>query len=256
MLVTVSWIEKNYKEFNKKFFDNELPLVKFNVNNSRDRWGYASYRYGYNKVTPESITMSNYYDSPEIVKQQTLIHEMIHILDYFKNPSHFVINGRKVSKRSYDAHGSWFMSQANRIAELSNRKYVISPKVTAEEHNASSYSANTKKNIKANVDAALLCVVSGKTTSWRFKTNKYVVDKFMNSMLTINWINALGENPEMIKFYTFKSESLATARSCASRITGFKNSVKEQKDYLKFIKAKAINDYSDKEEDFMKRMRA
>ena len=38
---------------------------------------------------------------------EVVLHEMIHILDYQTNPSHFLYG----NKNSYDSHGSWFLNK-------------------------------------------------------------------------------------------------------------------------------------------------
>ena len=93
MLVTVSWIESNYRKYNKLYFGGILPSIKFKISRSKKTWGYASYTYNRirNTVNPEAITISNYFDSPEDVKLTTLLHEMIHISVYPSNPRHFSI---------------------------------------------------------------------------------------------------------------------------------------------------------------------
>ena len=118
MLVTVEWMQRKYDEFNQKYWNGELPRVQMIVMNRRTTYGYASYRYNTitNTVTPTSIKLSNYYDTSERGKENTLLHEMVHIADYYFHPEHFVWNGRKVSKRSYDAHGPvFFLKEAARI---------------------------------------------------------------------------------------------------------------------------------------------
>lgn len=104
MLVTLSWIENNYEKYNKLYFGGVLPNIEFKISRSKKTWGYASYHYDLisNTVTPISITISNYFESPEDVKLTTLLHEMIHIYDFTINPKHFVNNGKRVK---YDTHG-------------------------------------------------------------------------------------------------------------------------------------------------------
>ena len=89
MLVTTKWMAEKYAYFNSKYWNGQLPYISFSVNNSRKTWGFATYRYVLNQsrtrietIKPISITLSNYYDSPEEIKETTLLHEMIHIADY------------------------------------------------------------------------------------------------------------------------------------------------------------------------------
>ena len=118
MLVTKNWIEKNYNKFNKLYWDGKLPVIEFKINRSRNTWGFASFRYDFmnDTIIPLAITMSNYYDSPENVKIQTLLHEMIHIADYTFQPEHFIRNGRKVSlqSRSQAEHPDVLLSDIRR----------------------------------------------------------------------------------------------------------------------------------------------
>lgn len=137
MLVTIEWMRRKYDEFNAKYWGGQLPSISFKINNSRKTFGFASYTYNTltNKVIPNSITMSNYFDSDEHWKENTMLHEMVHIADYTFNPHHFVRYGRKVSKRSYDAHGPlFFLKEAARINQDG---YIIQKYVSGEEHNAS-----------------------------------------------------------------------------------------------------------------------
>lgn len=133
MLVTTQWMAENYAKYNDKYWGGQLPDIDFMVNMSKKTWGFASYRYAkikdtrydwngnkydYYDITPISITLSNYYDSPEHVKLTTLLHEMIHIADYTFHPEHFGVikNGRK-QKSLYDAHGpELFLPEAQRLA--------------------------------------------------------------------------------------------------------------------------------------------
>ena len=124
MIVTTTWIEHNYTTFNNLYWNGMLPNISFKISRSRNNWGFASFRYDFmnNTIVPLAITMSNYYDSPENVKIQTLLHEMIHIADYTFHPEHFICNGYKVSARLYDAHGYWFNAEAKRLTNESGYK--------------------------------------------------------------------------------------------------------------------------------------
>ena len=217
MLVTISWIESNYNKYNKLYFGGILPSIKFKISRSKKTWGYASYTYNRirNVVTPEAITISNYFDSPEDVKLTTLLHEMIHIYDYTINPHHFVANGRKVR---YDAHGYWFREEANRIKKLSGldiQKYV-----TVEEESVSSLSESAKRAVKSQQETALVCAITGNCGNWIFKTNTWHVDDILNTISSINWTDINGI--KKIKFYTFKDEKLAARRSCGKKLRGWK----------------------------------
>ena len=222
MLVTVSWISKKYDEFNKKLFEGKLPNIKFKVGRSKYSWGFASYRYDWvrDTIIPEAITISNYYDSPEKVKIQTLLHEMIHIADYTFHPEHFIKNGRRVSGRIYNAHGYWFMNEANRISRETG--YDVNNHVTNDERKASSLSGHSQRLIDNKKNNALICAVIGKTGIWWFKTDVNKVGYLKRTLKNAyRWEDTIGEF-KTIKFYTFKNERLAARRSCEKRISGWR----------------------------------
>lgn len=143
MLVTVEWMRKNYRFCNENYFNGELPEnIQFFTNTKERRWGSASCRFimnrlGYMEATDFKIFMSNAYDSPEEVKLNVLVHEMIHILDYQRNPNYYVYrrNGRWINRRSYDSHGEFFfMPQARRLKRYG---FEIARYVSEEEESAS-----------------------------------------------------------------------------------------------------------------------
>ena len=127
MIATIQWMKEKYDEYNGKLFGGKLPRIQFIISNRMSRtWGFATYKFDLRngRIVPISITMSSKYDSPEEVKLNTLLHEMIHILDYATCPEHYIERDlswnapypyRRVSGREYDAHGEWFQEQCNRI---------------------------------------------------------------------------------------------------------------------------------------------
>lgn len=142
MLVDVEWISRNYDYFNNLFWGGELPRCVFKTSMSSKTWGYASYTM--NRVTKQlynfGITLSNYFDSPEEVKQNTLIHEMIHIADYHFHPEHFI------NRRRYDAHGpEFFLKEAARIAPYG---FDITKYVSQEQKSVSQLNPDTQKKLE------------------------------------------------------------------------------------------------------------
>ena len=164
MLVTIQWMREKYDYYNKLLWGGKLPSVSFQINNSTRTWGYATYRYDLynNRVHATSITMSNKFDSPEKVKLATLIHEMIHIADYTFNPSHFVWNHKKVSARSYDAHGYlYFIPEMKRINKmLASEGIIVSPKVTESEKQQSELNDRDKELLKRKIENGVHVLVS------------------------------------------------------------------------------------------------
>lgn len=153
MLVTTQWMFRKYHEFNKKYFSGKCPNnITFKLSTAVDRWGYAQCTWRINKwgdIYPDemSITMSNAYDSPEEVKENTLIHEMIHILDYIQHPENFVTKTSKgwSLKRKYNAHGPFFfLKEAQRLSQYG---FNIQKLVSAEEIDSSIITNKVQKRI-------------------------------------------------------------------------------------------------------------
>ena len=68
MLVTISWIKEHYDKFNKLYFGDTLPMVKFKINRTKNSFGFAGFQYDFlnDTIIPDILIMSNYYDSPEL----------------------------------------------------------------------------------------------------------------------------------------------------------------------------------------------
>lgn len=252
MLVTLSWIENNYEKYNKLYFGGVLPNIEFKISRSKKTWGYASYHYNLisNTVTPISITISNYFESPEDVKLTTLLHEMIHIYDFTINPKHFVNNGKKVK---YDTHGDWFKLEAARISKLSGLD--IQKFVTKEERRVSQISGRAAQNIETQREVALVCVVNGSISSWLFKTNIWQAKLALNEIEYINWEKTVGK-VESIKFYKFNDPRLAAYRSCGRRLLGWKFSKQGLSEKLKEIKAIETREFYDKSMEIVQKLAA
>lgn len=239
MIVTTAWIEKNYNKFNQLYWGGLLPNITFKTSRSEHTWGFASYRYDYrnNTIIPMSITMSNYYDSPEEVKIQTLLHEMIHIADYTYHPEHFIRNGRRVSGREYDAHGYYFRQEARRISKESG--YKITNQVTKEEVGSSKLSDNTLRLAENKHNTAILCVIYGSTgINFYFKTDIYKV-KMMKDTINSYSFYRIGEI-KSVKYYTFTDNKLAEMRSCGKKLRGWFADKIELMNKLKNIKATEV----------------
>ena len=215
MLVTISWIEKNYNKFNNLYFGGTLPKIQFKTSRSRNTWGFASYKYDFvnNTIIPLSITLSNYYDSPEDVKISTLLHEMIHIEDYMWHPEHFICNGKKVRKNYYDAHGIWFVREASRITIESG--YNIATHVTKSEIVRSCLSVKSQRLMNNKITNARIVAASNGISVWYFKTDTSKVHK------VINLIKYHIPEYNYVSVYSFDNENLANRRSCNNKLSGW-----------------------------------
>lgn len=191
MLVTTKWMAERYVYYNNKYWNGQLPVISFSVNNSRKTWGFASYRYILNDsrtrietIQPLSITLSNYYDSPEKIKETTLLHEMIHIADYYFHPEHFINVRRTGRNKKYDAHGYvFFMKEAERLAADG---WEIQKYVTMEAQSVSTLSDENREKLEKR--AALGYVVCIADSKNRTKNGKWVMRLDKSKLQDFDWL--------------------------------------------------------------------
>lgn len=123
MKVTRDWMYNKFEEFNERLFSGRCPSCEMKINQSLKYWGTAACRWSTSlsrglQAREFKIYMSNAWDSPEWVLENTLAHEMIHIMDYAYCPEHFLAQdyyGRWKHVK-YDAHGPiYFMRWAKKL---------------------------------------------------------------------------------------------------------------------------------------------
>lgn len=240
MIVSTSWISENYDKYNKMCFNNELPKIAFKVSRAKHRFGYASYRVDtYNKcLKPLDITISNYYDSPEYVKLNTLLHEMIHIYDYVKNPDRFYdfVHHHFRSSKIQDAHGMFFLSEANRLRDFG---FDVNTHVTNEEIKASTLSRKSTTRQLVHKNEGRLILLKSKKKAIVFKTCTPRLAEAMKTCYSIDWRRYLAGPITDVQVYKFDSAYLAEKRSCISKIKAriFSNH-DDMKKYLKYYNCK------------------
>lgn len=224
MLVDVEWISRNYDYFNNLLWGGDLPSCKFATNMSKRTWGYASYTI--NRVTKElynfGITLSNYWDSPEEVKQNTLIHEMIHIADYYFHPEHFT------NRRRYDAHGAeFFLKEAERIRPYG---FDITKYVSQEQKSVSQLNPNTKKRLEKKAAKGTVIGLFHWRGFWFYQKSK--------SLDTLRWIISFYEDSYVICIS--HSEEIAMKRASKTSEPIAKSSEKDLCDIFVELKVSKI----------------
>lgn len=217
MLVTTQWMAEKYQEYNDKYWGGKLPDIAFDVNNARVKWGQAWYTYHYSyqygkkvitQIKPAKITLSNYYDSPEKVKETTMLHEMIHIADYTFHPEHYMNNRRK-----YDCHGPiFFQPEARRLAKDG---WDIEKYVTAEEKGLSQLSLYNADRLQAKANkGCAICIATDKENGklWFFKTKISLIG-YMDDYIMKTWGDYAYDNFSKIDWYTTNSLDFAKVRA-------------------------------------------
>ena len=85
MKLTIEFIERNFNEFNEKFFSGKLKKPVFEINRTKSFFGLCCWK---NKTTKKGklvcrfdyrIKISEYFDRSETDYINTILHEMIHL---------------------------------------------------------------------------------------------------------------------------------------------------------------------------------
>lgn len=121
---TVEWVEEWYNIFNETVFQMALPSsTTFGVSEDNARRkidGIAKY-----DREDSEMRLTNFHIDisvplkDEFFAKSTLLHEMIHIEDFFLHPEHFydMDNGEWMGNK-YETHGEWFQSERERINSM------------------------------------------------------------------------------------------------------------------------------------------
>ena len=143
MIADKKWILTNYARFNEKYFSGDLPKITAKISHAKKYLGRAEAAYDLDKkgTCDFAITMSNYFDQPEEQMHSTLLHEMIHIKDYYMNGPEIYENYWK--NRKQRGHGEYFLKEAERITNESG--YNIEVKASLDTMAKCIYSEDTIK---------------------------------------------------------------------------------------------------------------
>lgn len=172
MKVNPEWMKSTYDKFNKMYWGGSLPSnLSFSLNGRlKSSFARAISKYTDWQEQPDGTYTSEIkeivgiefstMDEGEVwVFENTMLHEMIHIADFYFHPEHFSLiykNGRTCSnfkKGGYDAHGNiFFLKEA---ARLSQYGWNIEKMVTAEEDAALRRTSEYEEKLKKNRDAKI-----------------------------------------------------------------------------------------------------
>lgn len=113
MQIDVNWLSTNFNQFNKDYFNGELPLPRFRISKARTRLGWLkvetkSVSHRHSKANSKdnrefTICLSNYWGGDEFFFLNTLLHEMIH---------YYIVYHRY---KDDSPHGTIFRSQMERL---------------------------------------------------------------------------------------------------------------------------------------------
>ena len=106
MEITKELLKQKFEEYNKLYFNNELPMCTFSYNFMKDAFGRYTIQTRYKEGKVGHIRISKSIDLDEDMLRELLVHEMIHHYVHF-------IDG--VSFDGFFSHGRHFVRQVNRL---------------------------------------------------------------------------------------------------------------------------------------------
>ena len=150
MTANVDWMKSTYDRFNKLYWGGSLPSnLSFSLNGRLTRaFARACFKYTPWQDQGDGTYIANISEIIGIefstqnkgetwVFENVMMHEMIHIADFYFHPEHYSIiykNGRQQSnfqKGGYNSHGDvFFMKEAQRLSQYG---WNISKMISAEE---------------------------------------------------------------------------------------------------------------------------
>ena len=111
--ITLPKLETLFEKFNKEYFNGELQKPNFRIKTNKRQLGCCEVKHTVtNPYVNVTIVISNYYNVPSKDLEETMLHEMIHYMEYVKH--------KKMT------HTKTFKEKADEINKLSKHRYNIS----------------------------------------------------------------------------------------------------------------------------------
>ncbi len=119
----LKFLEKTFDKFNKIIFKEPLPKPMMHISSARSFMGqFKAERHGIGRQNVTyHLTLSNRFDMPEEVLEDTVIHEMIHFQIFH------------AQLRDSSSHGPVFRQLMNEINRRFNRHITVSHRCTQEQ---------------------------------------------------------------------------------------------------------------------------
>jgi hypothetical protein len=132
-MITIYELEILYQQFNKEYFGGHLPFTIIEFTNVAGCYGRCIRKRVFNGYS-HKIQISSRYKMDDIQLETTLLHEMIHLYLWLKEPD---VNHK---------HDFYFMYEASRINSESKWKYNIQ-KMSDGKGEISEYYMDKKKSV-------------------------------------------------------------------------------------------------------------
>ena len=143
-----------YDYFNRTYFNNVCPVVKFRKSTNASIWGMAELNWVRGKpVYTFHINESSMID--RVLFTNTILHEMIHLFNYAKGAAMLGLDAKKGMEFIHANHGPLFVTEMNR---LNGQGFHITKEGTHEEF---------KRNATEEFHVIIARALAGRTvTQW------------------------------------------------------------------------------------------
>ena len=132
MEITVELIEKKFREYNKEYFNNELPLPKFGLLESYMTCGYFSCKkiIGKRRLKGQRLDISVYYDWEENALRDVIVHEMIHYYLAYKHIDNELTHGDAFKEMATDFNNKYSMNISAKVDCTGFKKTKKAPRLS------------------------------------------------------------------------------------------------------------------------------
>ena len=120
MIGTLEFLRESFNRFNSEIFGNNLPVPILKISNARTFLGKFQHKkqpYSKGILNEFIVILSNAFDVPQEVLEDTIIHEMVHYEIAF------------LSIKDTSAHGNAFLSRMNEINVKYGRNLAVSQSI-------------------------------------------------------------------------------------------------------------------------------
>lgn len=132
MEVTIELIEQKFRDYNKEYFNNELPIPKFGLLKSYMTCGYFSCKkiIGKRRLKGQRLDISVYYDWDEEELKNVIIHEMIHYYLAHKHIDNELTHGEAFKKMANDFNEKYNLKISQKVDCSKFKKTKNAPKLS------------------------------------------------------------------------------------------------------------------------------
>ena len=132
MEITEKIIEEKYREYDKAYFNNELPIPRFGLLKTYMTCGYFSCAkiIGNRRVKKPLVEISAYYDWNEEDLKNVIVHEMIHYYLAYKHIDNQLTHGEAFNKMANEFNEKYNLKITEKVDCSKFKKAKNAPKLS------------------------------------------------------------------------------------------------------------------------------